>query len=78
MIVFFIILVVQIGFKRTLVDQQGKTAKDYVRQGIDQLGQAAEKVKQAVSNATATVSEAVSGDRITSKFCFKILYNNPI
>lgn len=35
---------------------------DYVKQGVDQLGQAAEKVKEAVSSATSTVVGAVTGD----------------
>ena len=40
---------------------------DYVKQGVDQLGQAAEKVKEAVSSATASVKDAVSGDQHASK-----------
>ena len=43
---------------------------DYVKQGVDQLGQAAEKVKEAVSNATSTVVGAVSGDQKTSESRF--------
>lgn len=43
---------------------------DYVKQGVDQLGQAAEKVKEAVSNATSTVVDAVSGDQKTSESRF--------
>jgi hypothetical protein len=41
---------------------------DYVKQGVDQLGQAAEKVKEAVSSATSTVLGAVKGDQHTRKF----------
>lgn len=41
---------------------------DYVKQGVDQLGQAAEKVKEAVSSATSTVVDAVKGDSHASKF----------
>jgi hypothetical protein len=40
---------------------------DYVKQGVDQLGQAAEKVKEAVSSATSTVVGAVTGDSNASK-----------
>ncbi|CAF1544263.1 unnamed protein product, partial [Rotaria sordida] len=46
---------------RTLTSQQGKSPMDYVKQGVDQLNQAAEKVKDVVSNATSTVVDAVSG-----------------
>lgn len=41
---------------------------DYVKQGVDQLGQAAGKVKEAVSNATSTVVDAVTGDNRASTF----------
>lgn len=40
---------------------------DYVKQGVDQLNQAAGKVKEAVSSATSTVVDAVTGDNSTSK-----------
>ena len=40
---------------------------DYVKQGVDQLGQAAEKVKEAVSSATSSVKDAVTGDQHASK-----------
>jgi uncharacterized protein with FMN-binding domain len=63
------ILVVQTSFVRTLATGQGhaKGPMDYVKQGVDQLGQAAEKVKEAVSSATSTVVGAVTGDHNTSK-----------
>ena len=60
-------LVVQTSFVRTLATQQSKGPMDYVKQGVDQLGQAAEKVKEAVSSAASTVAGAVSGDSNTSK-----------
>jgi uncharacterized protein with FMN-binding domain len=58
--------VIQTSFVRTLATQQAKGPMDYVKQGVDQLGQAAEKVKDAVSSATSTVVNAVSGDNSTS------------
>jgi hypothetical protein len=61
------ILVVQTSFTRTLATGQAKGPMDYVKQGVDQLGQAAEKVKEAVSSATATVVGAVTGDNNASK-----------
>jgi hypothetical protein len=70
MINFTIISVVQTSFTRTLATGQGKGPMDYVKQGVDQLGQAAEKVKEAVSSATSTVVGAVSGDSNTSTFIF--------
>jgi hypothetical protein len=68
------ILVVQTSFVRALATGQGqaKGPMDYVKQGVDQLGQAAEKVKEAVSSATSTVVGAVTGDNNASKslpFC---------
>ncbi|CAF4749461.1 unnamed protein product [Rotaria sp. Silwood1] len=54
--------VVQTTCVRTLASQQGKGPMDYVKQGVDQLNQEAGKVKEAVSNATSTVVDAVSGD----------------
>ena len=62
------VLVVQTSFVRTLATGQGKGPMDYVKQGVDQLGQAAEKVKEAVSSATSTVVSAVTGDNNASKF----------
>jgi hypothetical protein len=64
---FMNISVVQTSFVRTLATGQGKSPMDYVKQGVDQLGQAAEKVKEAVSSATSTVVGAVTGDSNTSK-----------
>jgi hypothetical protein len=61
------ISVVQTSFVRTLATGQAKGPMDYVKQGVDQLGQAAEKVKEAVSSATSTVVGAVTGDSNTSK-----------
>lgn len=61
------ILAVQTSFARTLATGQSKGPMDYVKQGVDQLGQAAEKVKEAVSNAASTVAGAVSNDNTTSK-----------
>ncbi len=61
------ILVVQTSFTRTLATGQAKGPMDYVKQGVDQLGQAAEKVKEAVSSATSTVVGAVTGDSNASK-----------
>ena len=40
---------------------------DYVKQGVDQLNQAATKVKEVMSNATSTVVDAVSGEQNDSK-----------
>lgn len=55
---------------RTLATGQSKGPMDYVKQGVDQLGQAAEKVKEAVSSATSTVVGAVTGDNNASKSIF--------
>ncbi|CAF2862086.1 unnamed protein product [Rotaria sp. Silwood2] len=63
--------VVQTSFARTLATGQGKSPMDYVKQGVDQLSQAAEKVKEAASNATSTVVGAVTGDYNTSKLINK-------
>ena len=62
-----VVLVVQTSFTRTLATGQAKGPMDYVKQGVDQLGQAAEKVKEAVSSATSTMKDAVSGDQHASK-----------
>lgn len=62
------VVVLQTSFVRTLATGQNKGPMDYVKQGVDQLGQAAEKVKEAVSSATSTVVGAVSGDNRASKF----------
>ena len=62
-----LVLVVQTSFTRTLATGQSKGPMDYVKQGVDQLGQAAEKVKEAVSSATSTVVDAVKGDNQASK-----------
>jgi hypothetical protein len=67
------ILVVQTSFVRTLATGQNKGPMDYVKQGVDQLGQAAEKVKEAVSSATSTVVGAVTGDHTASKSIFILL-----
>ncbi len=67
------ILVVQTSFTRTLATGQAKGPMDYVKQGVDQLGQAAEKVKEAVSSATSTVVGAVTGDSNASKL---IIFNS--
>jgi hypothetical protein len=64
------ISVVQTSFVRTLATGQSKSPMDYVKQGVDQLGQAAEKVKEAVSSATSTVVGAVTGDSNASKSIF--------
>ena len=64
---FIPILVLQTSFVRTLATGQNKGPMDYVKQGVDQLGQAAEKVKEAVSSATSTVVDAVSGDSNASR-----------
>jgi hypothetical protein len=58
---------VQTSFTRTLATGHSKGPMDYVKQGVDQLGQAAEKVKEAVSSATSSVVDAVKGDSHTSK-----------
>jgi hypothetical protein len=64
------ILVVQTSFVRTLATEQAKGPMDYVKQGVDQLGQAAEKVKEAVSSAASTVAGAVRGDNNASKLIY--------
>lgn len=64
------ILVLQTSFVRTLATGQNKGPMDYVKQGVDQLGQAAEKVKEAVSSATSTVVDAVTGDSNASMSIF--------
>ncbi|CAF1519834.1 unnamed protein product, partial [Rotaria sordida] len=62
-------LVVQTNFVRTLASQQGKGPMDYVKQGVDQLGQAAEKVKEAVSNATSGImGENPTTQKATNNF----------
>jgi hypothetical protein len=55
--------VVQTSLVRTLSTRQTKSPLDYVKQGVDQLGQAADKVKEVVSSATSTVVGAVTGDQ---------------
>lgn len=64
---FSAVSVVQTSFARTLATGQAKGPMDYVKQGVDQLGQAAEKVKEAVSSATSSVKDAVTGDQHASK-----------
>ena len=62
------IVVLQTSFVRTLATGQNKGPMDYVKQGVDQLGQTAGKVKEAVSSATSTVVDAVTGDSNASEF----------
>lgn len=53
--------VVQMNIVRSLtVQEQNKGPMDYVKQGVDQLNQAATKVKEVVVNA-------VTGDQTSSK-----------
>ena len=62
------LLVVQTNFARTLASQQSKGPMDYVKQGVDQLGQAAGKVKEAVSNATSNIVGGTTGNSHSGEF----------
>ena len=64
------ILVVQTSFVRTLADQQKKGPIEYMKMGVDQLGEVAGKVKETVSNAASSAFGGAASESHSSEFDF--------